>query len=75
VVVQIQIFHIIIWVTGQFLKPSNKMCISVETVMINILAVTINYIRFEALIVAKDDKIFSGYQPCQLVKNYRRFRV
>jgi hypothetical protein len=27
-----------------------------------------------ALTAAKTDKIFSGYQPCQLFQNYRRFR-
>jgi hypothetical protein len=30
--------------------------------------------RSEALTVAKVNKIFSGSQPCQLVKNYGRFR-
>jgi hypothetical protein len=29
-------------------------------------------VRSEAFKVVKGDKIFWGYQPCQLVKNYRR---
>jgi hypothetical protein len=31
-------------------------------------------VRSEASTASKADKIFSGYQPCQLVKNFRRFR-
>jgi hypothetical protein len=29
----------------------------------------------EDFVVSKVDKIHSGYQPCQLVKNYRHFRA
>jgi hypothetical protein len=32
------------------------------------------YMKCEAFTVDKIDKIFSGYQPCQLVKHYRRFK-
>jgi hypothetical protein len=32
------------------------------------------YVISEAFTAAKIDKIVSGYQPCQLVKYYRRFR-
>jgi hypothetical protein len=31
-------------------------------------------VRFEAFTVSEVDKIFSGYQPYQLVKNFRYFR-
>jgi hypothetical protein len=31
-------------------------------------------VRSEAFTASEVDKIFSGSQPCQLVKNFRRFR-
>jgi hypothetical protein len=33
-----------------------------------------NSVRSEAFMTAEVDKIFSGYQLCQLVKNYQRFK-
>lgn len=32
------------------------------------------FLRSEAFIAAKVNKNFSGYQPCQMVKNYRHFK-
>jgi hypothetical protein len=32
------------------------------------------HLRSEVFTTAKVDKVFSGHQPCQLVKNHRRFR-
>jgi hypothetical protein len=42
--------------------------------LISVTEYTLNSQRSEAFAVAKADKIFLGYQLCQLVKNYCSFK-